>query len=92
MAATDYSPVNLTTGSLLRTEPPEDKRRTEDKKDPGGRDMFGWLDGFFDFNHDGKLDSFEKAAEFATFMSILDEEEEQKRRESDFGFDEDDDD
>ncbi len=53
--------------------------------------MFGLLDGLFDFNHDGKLDSFEKAAEFATFMSILDEEEEQERDESDYDFDEDDD-
>ena len=37
--------------------------------------MFGMFDGLFDFNHDGKLDDFEKAAELATFMSIMDEED-----------------
>ena len=31
--------------------------------------LFGDL---FDFNHDGKLDDFEKAAEFATFMEMVD--------------------
>ena len=31
--------------------------------------LFG---NFFDFNNDGKLDAFEKAAEFGTFMEILD--------------------
>lgn len=30
--------------------------------------MFGALDKMFDFNHDGKLNGFERAAEFA-FMS-----------------------
>ena len=31
--------------------------------------LFGDL---FDFNHDGKLDSFEKAAEFGAFMQMID--------------------
>lgn len=31
----------------------------------------GLFGGMFDFNNDGKLDSFEKAAEFATFMLLL---------------------
>ena len=35
----------------------------------------GLFGGIFDFNNDGKLDSFEKAAEFATFMHIVDETE-----------------
>lgn len=32
-------------------------------------DLFGDL---FDFNNDGKLDAFEKAAEFGTFMQMID--------------------
>ncbi len=31
--------------------------------------LFGDL---FDFNNDGKLDSFEKAAEFGAFMQMID--------------------
>ena len=31
--------------------------------------LFG---NFFDFNNDGKLDAFEKAAEFGSFMEMLD--------------------
>ena len=37
--------------------------------------MFGLLDELFDFNHNGKMDSLERAAEFATFMTIMDEED-----------------
>jgi hypothetical protein len=37
--------------------------------------MFGLFGKLFDFNHDGKLDGFEQAAEFATIMSIMDEED-----------------
>ena len=35
--------------------------------------MLGLFGGLFDFNHDGNLDGFERAAEFATFASILEE-------------------
>lgn len=34
--------------------------------------LFGDL---FDFNSDGKLDAFEKAAEFGAFMQMIDSEE-----------------
>lgn len=33
--------------------------------------MAGIFGGLFDFNHDGKLDTFEKAAEFATFACLI---------------------
>ena len=36
----------------------------------------GLFGGLFDFNGDGKLDSFEKAAEFGMFMQMIDSEEE----------------
>lgn len=42
--------------------------------------MPGLFGNLFDLNHDGKMDSFEKAAEFATFMSIMDEEEKERKR------------
>ena len=32
----------------------------------------GLFGGLFDFNDDGKLDSFEKAAEFGMFMQMID--------------------
>ena len=35
----------------------------------------GLFGGMFDFNGDGKLDSFEKAAEFSAFMHIMAETE-----------------
>lgn len=35
--------------------------------------MLGLFGGLFDFNHDGKLDGFERAAEFATFASIMED-------------------
>ena len=34
--------------------------------------IFGEL---FDFNNDGKLDAFEKAAEFGAFMQMIESEE-----------------
>ena len=40
--------------------------------------MAGLFGDLFDFNHDGKLDGFEKATEFATFTSIMDEENEEE--------------
>ncbi len=36
--------------------------------------MKGILGSMFDFNHDGKLDSFEQAAEFS-FLSAMEESE-----------------
>lgn len=33
--------------------------------------MLGLFGDLFDFNHDGKLDGFERTAEFATFASIM---------------------
>lgn len=41
--------------------------------------LFGDL---FDFNHDGKLNTIEKAAEFTTFSHIMDEQETDEQRES----------
>lgn len=35
----------------------------------------GFFGGLFDFNGDGKLDSFERAADFAMFMEVTKEEE-----------------
>ena len=35
----------------------------------------GLFGGMFDFNGDGKMDSFEKAAEFGFFMQMMDEME-----------------
>ena len=34
----------------------------------------GIFGGLFDFNGDGKMDTFEKAAEFSFLMNILEEE------------------
>lgn len=34
----------------------------------------GIFSGLFDFNGDGKMDTFEKAAEFSFLMNILEEE------------------
>lgn len=44
------------------------------------KSIFGKM---FDFNHDGKLDNFEKSAAFATFMSMLEEEKKNKVEKSD---------
>lgn len=33
----------------------------------------GLFGGMFDFNHDGKMDSFEKAAEVSFFMNMMSE-------------------
>ena len=46
--------------------------------------MFKGIFGdMFDFNHDGKMDDFEKSAAFATFMSMLEEEKKNKIKKSD---------
>ena len=38
--------------------------------------MNGFFWNLFDFNHDGKLDSFERAADFVAFTSLREDEEE----------------
>ena len=35
--------------------------------------MAGWFGGLFDFNKDGKMSTFEKATEFATFAKIAED-------------------
>lgn len=54
--------------------------------------MAGLFDSLFDFNKDGKVDPFEKAAEFAAFESIMDDDddEEKKTELDDLGLDIDD--
>lgn len=39
----------------------------------------GLFGGMFDFNGDGKMDSFEKAAEFGFFMQMMDDIEKSKQ-------------
>lgn len=43
--------------------------------------MAGLFGGLFDFNHDGKLDAFEEAAEFATFATMMDKMDEEENEE-----------
>ena len=38
--------------------------------------MNGFFGNMFDFNHDGKLDGFERVADFAMFSSLMEDEEE----------------
>lgn len=38
----------------------------------------GFFGSMFDFNGDGKLDSFERAADFAAFVNLTSENEEQE--------------
>ena len=39
--------------------------------------MKGFFGDLFDLNHDGELDGFEQAADFATFASLMDKVEEE---------------
>lgn len=41
--------------------------------------MNGFFGNLFDFNHDGKLDSFERTADFVAFTSMMEDEEEKNR-------------
>ena len=38
--------------------------------------MNGFFGNMFDFNHDGKLDGFERVADCAMFTSLMEDEEE----------------
>lgn len=42
----------------------------------------GFFGSMFDFNGDGKLDSFERAADFAAFVNLTSENEEQEEESS----------
>lgn len=42
----------------------------------------GFFGSMFDFNGDGKLDSFERAADFAAFVNLTNENEEQEEESS----------
>ena len=43
----------------------------------------GLFGDMFDFNHDGNLDSFERAAEFGAFMQMIDDSEKAEINDSD---------
>lgn len=47
----------------------------------------GIFGDMFDFNHDGKLDTFEQAAEFTFLMNMMEEEEKQRKAEQEDEFD-----
>ena len=50
----------------------------------------GFFGGLFDFNGDGKLDSFERAADFAAFAELMDEAERNEAADDDEELDSDD--
>ena len=54
--------------------------------------MSGLFDDMFDFDRDGEMDSFEKAAEFNFLEDLLEDERRERRREFSHIFDDDDDD
>ncbi len=43
--------------------------------------MLGLFGGLFDFNHDGKLDGLERAADFAAFATMVDSMDDNKKTE-----------
>ena len=43
--------------------------------------MFGIFGDMFDFNHDGKLDAFERASEFDFIHNVMENEEQDKKDE-----------
>ena len=45
-------------------------------EEDGGAVMNGFFGDMFDFNQDGKLDGFERVADFAMFTSLMEDEEE----------------
>ena len=54
--------------------------------------MSGLFDDMFDFDRDGEMDSFEKAAEFNFLEDLLEDERRERRREFSHIFDDDDED
>ena len=60
--------------SAVQTRQEVTRRKRVYKLDRKGCAMKGFFGDIFDFNRDGKLDSFEKAAEFA-FLSSMTETE-----------------
>lgn len=50
----------------------------------------GFFGGLFDFNGDGKLDSFERAVDFAAFAELMDEAERNEAADDDEELDSDD--
>ena len=44
----------------------------------------GFFGGLFDFNDDGKLDSFEKSMDFAMFCKVMEAENEEESDDDDF--------
>ena len=52
----------------------------------------GLFKGLFDLDKDGELDSFERAADFAMFMDLVEEEKEAEKDIISLSTDEDDDD
>ena len=47
----------------------------------------GLFGGLFDFDGDGKLDSFEKAAEFSFFVEMMSESKKSTHNTSDISYD-----
>ena len=48
-----------------------------------GEKIMGIFGNLFDFNNDGKLDVFEKAAEFSAFMQMIESEEQDEEADED---------
>lgn len=58
----------------------------------GGNNMSGFFGNLFDFNKDGKLSSFEKAADMAAFINIMSQNDNRSIDCDDYDEDDDDDD
>ena len=58
----------------------------------GGIKMSGLFGDMFDFDHDGEMDSFEKAAEFNFLEDLLDDERNERKAEYNDCFDDEDED
>ena len=51
----------------------------------------GFFGGLFDFNNDGKLDSFERAADLFAFVNMVSESEKEESEDDDTDFDDEED-